>query len=121
MLLDWFNLGPTGCRCEDPNGCGGDGPAVFWHLQNMVKGDLVEVRLEDGTAYQYEVISRRQVSGSSDFSGIVAATEKEIITLITCGGSFNHETGHYPDRVILLAERIVDEPDAPPPGVAIAP
>ncbi len=110
--VDWFNLGAAGCKCENPNGCGGPGGAVFWDLKNMVMGDLVEVRLQDGTVYQYEVISRRQVSGSTDFREIVSATEKEIITLITCGGTFNQETRHYNDRVVLQAERIVDAPDA---------
>ena len=119
--VDWFNLGPTGCKCEDPNGCGGAGGAVFWDLKNMVMGDLVEVQLEDGTVYQYEVISRRQVAGSSDFSGIVSATEKEIVTLITCGGRFDPDKRHYEDRVVIQAERIVDTPDAAPPGVAGAP
>ena len=109
--VDWFNLGAAGCKCEDPNGCGGAGGAVFWDLQNMVMGDLVEVRLQDGTVYQYEVISRRQVSGSSDFREIVSATEKEIITLITCGGTFDASRGHYNDRVVLQAERIMDAPN----------
>ena len=114
--VDWFNLGSQGCRCDSPGGCGGAGAAVFWDLKNMVMGDLVEVRLQDGTVYQYEVISRRQVSGSSDFREIVSATEKEIITLITCGGTFDPERGHYNDRVVLQAERIVDAP-----GVVAAP
>ena len=114
--VDWFNLGSQGCRCDSPGGCGGAGGAVFWDLKNMVMGDLIEVRLQDGTVYQYEVISRRQVSGASDFSEIVSATEKEIITLITCGGSFDANRGHYNDRVVLQAERILAAP-----GVVAAP
>ncbi len=119
--VDWFNLGSQGCRCDSPGGCGGAGAAVFWDLKNMVMGDLVEVRLQDGTVYQYEVISRRQVSGSSDFREIVSGTEKEIITLITCGGSFNREIGHYRDRVVLQAERIVDAPGVAAPSAAASP
>ena len=106
--VDWFNLGSQGCRCDSPGGCGGPGGAVFWDLKNMVLGDLVEVRLTDGTLYQYAVITKQQVSGSSDFREIVSATEKEIVTLITCGGRFDPITRHYPDRVIIQAERIVD-------------
>ena len=105
--VDWFNLGSAGCKCDDAGGCGGAGPAVFWNLKDLEQDDLIEVRLQDGTVYQYEVITRRQVSGASDFREIVSATEKEIITLITCGGSFNQDTGHYNDRVVLQAERIV--------------
>ncbi len=119
--VDWFNLGSQGCRCDSPGGCGGPGGAVFWDLQNMVMGDLVEVRLQDGTVYQYEVISRRQVSGSADFREIVSATEKEIITLITCGGTFNRDIGHYNDRVVIQAERIVDAPGVAAPSAAASP
>ena len=119
--VDWFNLGAAGCKCEDPNGCGGAGGAVFWDLKNMVMGDLIEVRLQDGTVYKYEVISRRQVSGSSDFREIVSATEKEIITLITCGGTFDAGRGHYNDRVVLQAERILDAPGVAAPSASAAP
>ena len=84
-------------------------------------GDVIEVRLQDGTVYQYEVISRRQVPGSTDFREIVSATEREIITLITCGGSFNSITRHYNDRVVLQAERIVDAPGIAPPSAAAPP
>ena len=119
--VDWFNLGTAGCKCEDPNGCGGAGGAVFWDLKNMVLGDLVEVRLTDGTLYQYEVITKQQVSGSSDFREIVSATEKEIVTLITCGGTFDQEDGHYRDRVIIQAERIVDAPGVAAPSASASP
>ena len=119
--VDWFNLGPQGCRCDSPGGCGDAGPAVFWDLKDMVLGDLVEVRLQDGTVYQYQVITKQQVSGSSDFRPIVSATEKEIVTLITCGGSFNFDTGHYRDRVIIQAERIVDAPGVAAPSAAASP
>ena len=119
--VDWFNLGSQGCRCDSPGGGGGPGGAVFWDLKNMVMGDLIEVRLQDGTVYEYEVISRRQVSGSSDFREIVSATEKEIITLITCGGTFDREDGHYRDRVVLQAERIVDAPGVAAPSASASP
>ncbi|MCH7836941.1 MAG: class F sortase [Chloroflexi bacterium] len=119
--VDWFNLGAAGCKCEDPNGCGGAGGAVFWNLKDMVLGDLVEVRLTDGTLYQYQVITKQQLSGSADFRPVVSSTEKEIVTLITCGGTFDFSRGHYNDRVIIQAERIVDAPGVAAPSASASP
>ncbi len=38
------------------------GPAVFWHLKDLKRDDVIEVRLTDGTVYKYGVISREQVN-----------------------------------------------------------
>jgi LPXTG-site transpeptidase (sortase) family protein len=119
--VDWYNLGSQGCRCDSPGGCGGAGPAVFWNLKDMVRGDLIEVRLQDGTVYQYRVIAKQQVSGTSDFREIVSSTEKEIVTLITCGGTFNQEDRHYNDRVVIQAERVLDTSGDAAPSAAASP
>lgn len=99
--VDWYNIGPGG----------GPGGAVFWNLQNLQQGDLIEVKLNDGTLYQYSVVTKRQVDPSNDFSPIVGPTEAEMITLITCGGSFNTTVaGHYNARIVVQAERVTDAP-----------
>ena len=96
--VDWtFDSGPAG--------------AVFWHLKDMVNGDVVEVVLEDGTVYKYSVISKELVDpDTADVGAIVGPTERDIVTLITCGGTFNYATGHYENRTIVRAERITDAP-----------
>ncbi len=97
--VDWtFDTGPAG--------------AAFWDLQNLVQGDLIEVALEDGTVYQYSVISRELVDPTTvDVQSIVGPTSTDVVTLITCGGTFNTATGHYTSRTVVRAERIVE--DAP--------
>ncbi len=99
--VDWYNVGSGG----------GPGGAVFWDLRNLEEGDLIEVRLQDGTVYQYQMTSRQQVDpATADIASIVGPTEREVITLITCGGSFNGETRHYDQRVVVRAERIAESP-----------
>ncbi len=99
--VDWYNVGPGG----------GPGAAAFWDLRNLEEGDLIEVRLQDGTVYQYQMTSRQQVDpATADIASIVGPTEREVITLITCGGTFDAETRHYNERVVVLAERITDIP-----------
>jgi LPXTG-site transpeptidase (sortase) family protein len=87
------------------------GPAVFYSLKDLEMGDIIEVRLEDGTVYRYAVANRESVPASitgEEIGRIVGATQQEIITLITCGGSFNPAVGQYDQRVIVRAERVYE-------------
>ncbi len=88
------------------------GPAVFWHLKDLERGDVIEVRLADGTTYRYEVTERQQVNAATaPIEDIIGDTPEEVVTLITCGGTFNSNIGEYDQRVIVRAARIHD--DAP--------
>jgi len=101
--VDWYNIGPGG----------GPGGAVFWHLKDLEPGDVIEVHLADGNVYKYRMASRQQVDPNAvDVGSVVGPTEREVITLITCGGTFNRETRHYDQRVIVRAERVVEGPAA---------
>jgi LPXTG-site transpeptidase (sortase) family protein len=83
------------------------GPAVFWDLGKLGPGDLVEVRLADGTAYQYLVVST--VSYAADeapIAEIVGPATKDTVTLITCTGAFNREIRQYSHRLVVRAERL---------------
>ena len=87
------------------------GPAVFWNLKDLVASDIVEVRLEDGTNYQYSVTDREMVPANppqEKLDQILGPTQQEIITLITCGGTFDPSVGQYDQRVIVRAERIYE-------------
>ncbi len=89
------------------------GPAVFWNLRNLELDDEIEVRLSDGTVYTYGVVSRNQYNAATaPIQEIVGDTPNEVITLITCGGSFDPGVGEYDDRVVVRAQRIYD-PAAP--------
>ena len=93
------------------------GPAVFWNLKDLNPGDGIEVRLEDGTVYRYSVEQREQVyADEADVGKIVGPTPTEIITLITCGGTFDPSVGQYDQRVIVRAQRLYEH--APPAQVA---
>ncbi len=120
--VDWFNLGSTGCKCDKAGGCGGAGPAVYWNLKDLEQDDLIEVRLQDGTVYQYRVIARTQVDpNTADIAKIVGPTEREVLTIITCGGQFDFEARHYSERVIVRAERVLDESGVVAPSASTAP
>ena len=94
------------------------GPAVFWHLKDLVAGDTIEVRLEDGTAYKYAVETLQSVPAEptqDQLRDIVGPSANDIVTLITCGGTFSQETRQYDRRTVVRAKRVVEPPAEPNP------
>lgn len=91
------------------------GKAVFWNIKDLQQGDLIEVRLADGTTYKYTVTYREQFdAATAPVDQIVGPTSTETVTLITCSGTFNSATHQYDKRLVVRAERIIEQP---PSGV----
>ena len=84
---------------------------VFYRLREMKIGQTIEVVLEDGTRLTYRVTGN--VAAPYDDPNIPKAmgpTHKDVITLITCGGSWVKDArfelgGNYSHRVLVRAER----------------
>ncbi|MGA2286184.1 MAG: class F sortase [Dehalococcoidia bacterium] len=80
------------------------GPAVFARLRELKKGDAVEVRLDDGSVRDYEVVlSVTYPAATAPFQEIVGATSSEMVTLITCAGSFDEASRQYNHRLVVRA------------------
>jgi LPXTG-site transpeptidase (sortase) family protein len=83
------------------------GPAVFARLKDLKKGDLVEVSLADGTVYRYQVVlSLSYPAESAPVEEIVGPTSREVITMITCTGTFDEASRQYSHRLVVRAERV---------------
>jgi len=83
------------------------GAAVFWRLKELREGDEVEVRLADGSALRYRVFLRLSYDASvAPVPEIIGPTTKEVVTLITCGGTFDSDARQYSHRLVVRAERI---------------
>ena len=84
------------------------GAAVFWNLRDLQQGDVIEVHLDDGTVYLYSVSALNCIPvGEAPIGQIVGATPTEVVTLITCCGTFNSSTRQYDKRLVVRADRIV--------------
>ena len=80
--------------------------AVLWDLNRLKLGDELEVRLS-GQTFRYRVTSNQAVSAADGpWNQIVASTAEESMTVITCGGDFNRETGEYTYRQVVTAVRM---------------
>jgi LPXTG-site transpeptidase (sortase) family protein len=80
---------------------------VFWRLGDLAAGDRVAVLLADGTEVDYAV-KLSVLIGPNDMpvEDVVGQTDDEIITLITCEGSFDPASREYDKRRVVWAERI---------------
>ena len=82
----------------------GYGPAVFYDLGKLEAGDTVDIELQDGATIRYVVVAEHTYPvGEIDMREVLARTDEETLTLITCTGTF--ESGDYSDRHIVRAVR----------------
>ncbi|MGD0116039.1 MAG: class F sortase [Dehalococcoidia bacterium] len=98
------------------------GAAVFWNLRDLLPGDIIEVHLADGTVYQYSVDALECIPvDGAPINQIVGPTSSEVVTLITCCGTFNSSTRQYDKRLIVRGNRLVDATPTPVPLQTVQP
>ncbi|MEV8633872.1 class F sortase [Streptosporangium sp. NPDC051023] len=107
-LVGWYRSGPTPGEAGPAIILGHkdtrSGSAVFSRLAEIRNGDVIEVRRQDG------IIAVFTVGGLEQAEKTVFPTQRVYgespnpqLHLITCGGTYNHVTGHYTDNVIAYA------------------
>ena len=82
----------------------GIGPTVFYNLDQVKRGDMIYLVGADGTGATYKVVQSYQVGSDADPNTIVTDAGIEMLTLITCDGSFDGQ--EYLSRRIVRAKRI---------------
>jgi sortase (surface protein transpeptidase) len=87
----------------------------FAELAKAEPGDEIDVVMENGLLYKYKVFRKQRYDVDTIPMGDLIwpkdrPTEKEWVTLITCGGRFvatqANGLGEYRDRDVVVAERI---------------
>jgi LPXTG-site transpeptidase (sortase) family protein len=83
------------------------GPAVFARLDELVVGDRVDVTTVDGDAVSYSVTEVVDVP-KAEFptARVFGAQPTDQLRLITCGGVFDRDSGHYDQNRIVFAEPV---------------
>jgi sortase family protein len=83
------------------------GPAVFYRLRALRRGDVISIERRDGTVVRFWV-QRLERWPKSDFptQRVYGPTRGAALRLVTCGGAFNFSSGHYVDNTIVYASRI---------------
>lgn len=80
------------------------GPGVFFGLEKLVPGDVVEVDRADGSTAQF-MVERIESHPKDAFptDEVYGSTDSSSLRLITCIGSFDAERSSYRDNLIVYA------------------
>jgi hypothetical protein len=107
-LAGWYRLGPRpgerGPAVIVGHVDSREGPAVFFRLGQLRRGDRIVVGQDGGAAASFAVERvERHPKQALPVARVWNPTGKPVLRLITCGGSFDRSTGHYRDNVIVYA------------------
>jgi hypothetical protein len=87
------------------------GPAVFFRLGSLRRGDAIDVELADGVTAVFRVTGVREYAKSRfPAKAIYGATDFAALRLITCGGVFDYATGHYLSSTVVFASLASSRP-----------
>ena len=80
------------------------GPAVFFRLRELRRGDEIKVTRADRSSARF-VVERTAQYDKQQFptDDVYYPTLTPALRLVTCGGQFDHSTGHYRSNIIVFA------------------
>ncbi|MBM3139003.1 MAG: class F sortase [Chloroflexi bacterium] len=83
------------------------GPAIFFYLDRLSPGDVIEVQYQ-GRTLKYQVVWVKPFQAAGTDWGVVWSSnvKKDSVTLFTCGGTFDPGAQEYSERLIVRAERL---------------
>lgn len=83
------------------------GPAVFARLPQVAAGAVVEVVGADGRVTQFRV-DRVEAYPKTRFptDAVYLPALRPELRLVTCGGAFDRQTGHYVDNIVAYASLV---------------
>jgi len=110
-LAGWYNLGPApgaqGPAVIVAHVDTKKGPDVFYHLRELEPDDEILVYGEDGDVATFVVDSKeQQLKSELPTDRIWNDTWEPVIRLITCGGEFDRDWGHYLSNVIVYGHLV---------------
>jgi Sortase domain len=81
-----------------------NGPEVFYRLRELRPDDLVVVTRADGTAASFRITNVEQYAKDDFPVGLVyGPTPGPALRLVTCGGQFDRNAGHYRSNTVAFA------------------
>ncbi|NNH23266.1 class F sortase [Pseudokineococcus marinus] len=83
------------------------GPSVFYRLGELEPGDEVLVDRADGTTATFVVdTSERYPKDDFPTRRVYGQTPDAQVRLITCGGVFDRDSGHYQDNTVVYGHLV---------------
>lgn len=113
MQAGWFSGGPTpgqiGPATIFGHVAGDHQQGIFFRLHELVPGDLVLIKLQDGSTATFRVTHIEEVSkGSFPTDAVRGDTTDAELRLVTCGGTFDPATLGYRNNIIVFATLVTN-------------
>lgn len=110
-IASWFKLGPSPGQVGSAVILGHVdsyiGPGVFFQLRALRVGAQVDVTLANGTLTKFVVTGVVQYSKSAFPDRLVYGSRGvSALQLVTCGGVFDHRTGHYESNIVVFTRLV---------------
>ncbi|MGV8977115.1 MAG: class F sortase [Cellulomonas sp.] len=108
----WYEGGPTpgqlGPAIIAGHVDGPTGPAIFYRLGQLTPGAQVTITRQDSSVATFTIDTVASYAKSAFPTDLVYGntTNRAELRLITCGGAFDHKTGHYVDNIIAFGHLI---------------
>lgn len=82
----------------------GQGPGVFFELDQLSIGDRIVVSYRDGSSLDFRVVAHSIYRKDElPLDAIFSRTGSPVLTLVTCGGVFSQTTSSYDSNVVVYA------------------
>ena len=83
------------------------GPAVFYRLRRLRRGDEIRITRADGSVVRFRVEGlERWPKAEFPSRRVFGRTRTATLRLVTCSGNFDPKTRHYVDNTIVYAARV---------------
>ena len=83
------------------------GPGTLFDLKNLKAGDTIATTLADGTVTHFVVVAVVQYSKTAFPDRLVYGSHgTRSLQLVTCGGIFDHRTGHYEANIVVFSRLV---------------
>lgn len=107
--VGWYQLGPApgqpGAAVLVGHVDSASGPAVFWRLGSLHPGNTIVIRRDDKTRLTFSVYAVDSYPKDQFPTAMVygSTSHRAELRVITCGGTFDHTTGHYLSNTVVYA------------------
>jgi Sortase domain len=110
-VVDWYDDGPTPGQIGSAVILGHvdsfRGPGTFFYLKNLKAGNSITVKLADGAIAHFVVVRVVQYSKTAFPDRLVFGSHgTQTLQLVTCGGTFDHATGHYESNIVVFSRYV---------------
>jgi hypothetical protein len=109
-VAGWYRFGPDPSTGEGATVLAAHvdslvyGLGPFSRLKELGIGSPVTVTSADGAVHEYTIATSTRVAKEEiDLSLVFSRSGPPVLVLMTCGGQFDYETGHYLDNILVTA------------------